>query len=93
MALALASPAFAQTMYRCDDGGRTIYSDKPCLNGIEVKQLTPLGNPTSEQLARARMKERANEQRAMTAAKAERAATDDRLAKCVKGGTAQTCAP
>ncbi len=107
VAMALAAPATAQTMYRCEDGGRTIYSDKPCLNGTEVKQMAPNGNPTAEQLAKARMKERASEQRMITAARDERAAkgeargaatgaapsaTGAKNAKCGSGAAAN-CAP
>ena len=69
-ALVMASPVSAQTMYRCHDLGKTIYSDKPCLNGDEVKQIAPNGNPTAEFIARVRGKERADEQRAITAARA-----------------------
>ena len=93
-ALALASPASAQTMYRCLDLGRTIYSDKPCLNGDEVRQIAPNGNPTEEYLARTRKKERADEQRAITAARAaKRDAALGTAAKCVKGATAAGCEP
>ena len=94
-ALAIASPVSAQTMYRCYDLGKTIYSDKPCLNGDEVRQIAPNGNPTAEYLARVRMKERADEQRAIMAARA--AKHDAELAKapkCVKGSApAPGCEP
>ena len=93
-ALAIASPAAAQTMYRCLDLGRTIYSDRPCLNGDEVRQIAPNGNPTEEYLARMRMKDRSDEQRAITAARAaERDVQMGKLAKCVKSATAPGCAP
>ena len=93
-ALAIASPVSAQTMYRCHDLGRTIYSDKPCLNGDEVKQIAPNGNPTEEYLARVRMKERADEQRAIMAARAaKRDAELAKVAKCVKGATPPGCEP
>src|SRR4029450_8233880 len=81
-ALVIAAPASAQTMYRCLDLGKTIYSDKPCLNGDEVKQIMPNGNPTAEYLARVRGKERAEEQRAISAARA--AKRDAELAKLAK---------
>jgi hypothetical protein len=80
-ALAIASPASAQTMYRCLDLGRTIYSDKPCLNGDEVRQIAPNGNPTAEYLARSRMKVRLEEQRAITARAAKRDAEIGKAAK------------
>ena len=93
-AFAIASPASAQTMYRCLDLGRTIYSDKPCLNGDEVRQIAPNGNPTAEYLARSRMKDRLDEQRAITAARAaKRDAEIGKVAKCVKGTTAPGCEP
>ena len=93
-ALAIASPASAQTMYRCLDLGRTIYSDKPCLNGDEVKQIAPNGNPTAETLARLRMKDRMDEQRAITAARAaKRDAEYAKIAKCVKGAAVPGCDP
>jgi hypothetical protein len=93
-ALAIASPASAQTMYRCLDLGRTIYSDKPCLNGDEVRQIAPNGNPSAEYLERSRMKNRMDEQRAITAARAvKRDAEIGKVAKCVKGATAPGCEP
>ena len=93
-ALAIASPASAQTMYRCLDLGKTIYSDKPCLKGDEVRQIAPNGNPTAEQLARLRMKDRVEEHRAITAARAaKRDAEMGKAAKCVKGATASGCEP
>jgi len=91
-ALAIASPASAQTMYRCYDQGRTIYSDQPCLNGDEVRQIAPNGNPTAEYLARVRMKERADEQRSIAAARAaKRDAEAGKDAKCAKGVAAPGC--
>ena len=90
-ALAVAAPASAQTMYRCLDLGRTVYSDKPCLNGEEVRQIAPNGNPTQEQLERARMKARLDEQRAIIAARAKRDAETGKTTKCVKGSTVQGC--
>jgi hypothetical protein len=93
-ALAIASPVSAQTMYRCQDLGKTIYTDKPCLNGDEVKQMSPNGNPTAEYVARVRMKMRADEQRAITAARvANRDAETGKVAKCVKGATSPSCEP
>jgi len=88
-AFAVASPASAQTMYRCLDLGKTIYSDKPCLNGEEVRQIAPNGNPTEEQLARVRMKARMEDQRALTAGRAaKREAEAAKTVKCVKGAPA-----
>jgi len=91
-ALAIASPASAQTMYRCLDLGKTIYSDQPCLNGDEVKQIAPNGNPTAEYLSRLRMKNRMEEERANAAARtAKRDATTGKVANCVKGATSPGC--
>ena len=90
-ALAIASPASAQTMYRCLDLGRTVYADKPCLNGDEVRQIAPNGNPTAEELARSRMKDRLDQQRTITAARAKRDAEIAKAAKCVKGATTPGC--
>ena len=93
-ALAIASPASAQTMYRCLDLGKTIYSDKPCLNGAEIRQIAPNGNPTEEQVARLRVKARLDEQRAIEAARvAKRDAENRKLAKCIKGAADAGCEP
>jgi hypothetical protein len=93
-ALLIATPAAGQTMYRCHDLGKTIYSDKPCLNGDEVKQLGPNGNPTPEYLARLRMKERVEEQRARNVAvAARRDAHAAKLAECEKNTVATVCKP
>ena len=93
-ALVMAAPVGAQTMYRCHDLGKTVYSDKPCLNGDEIKQLTPNGNPTPEHLARLRMKARVEEQRAMNATVAAR--RDERVLKtagCESSATPTVCKP
>jgi len=93
-ALVIAAPVSAQTMYRCHDLGKTVYSDKPCLNGDEIKQLAPNGNPTPEYLARLRMKARADEQRAMNVTvAAKRDAQAAKLAECEKSATATVCKP
>jgi hypothetical protein len=88
-------------MYRCHDLGKTIYSDKPCLNGEEVKQLQPNGNPTAQYLARMRVKDRMEEQRtrgdeqrarsAAVAAKREAHAAE--LAACRKSTVSTVCMP
>ena len=93
LALAIASPASAQTMYRCLDLGRTIYSDKPCLNGDEVRQIARNGNPTAEYLARSRMKDRLDERAITAAGAAKREAEIGKVAKCGKGATAPGCEP
>lgn len=71
-ALASAPMAFGQTTYKCQDGGNTVYSDRPCLAGVEVKRMAPNGGPTREDLARARMKARADEMRGSAEKQAEK---------------------
>ena len=93
-AVVIAAPVSAQTMYRCHDLGKTVYSDKPCLNGDEIKQLSPNGNPTPEYLARLRMKSRVEEQRAMNASvAAKRDPHSAKVAECEKSTTATVCKP
>jgi len=65
LALLLSAAASAQTMYRCQDNGKTIYSDKPCLTGVEVKRMGPNGGPTPEDVAKGRMRFDAERQREM----------------------------
>jgi hypothetical protein len=59
-----AAAAQAQTMFKCQDGGRTVYSDRPCWSGTEVKRMTPSGAATPEDVARAQMKSRDQERSA-----------------------------
>jgi hypothetical protein len=61
--LLVAGASFAQTMYRCENNGKVEYSDKPCLEGVEVKRLAPDGGPTPEDRARAQMRAKAEQQR------------------------------
>jgi len=56
--LLCAASAHAQTMYKCQDGNRTVYSDRPCWSGTEVKRMTHTGAPTPEEIAKAQMKTR-----------------------------------
>ena len=69
--LLVCAGAHGQTMFKCHDQGKIVYSDKPCLNGVEIKQLRPDGSPSAEELGRARMKARAEEQRALNAERAK----------------------
>ena len=69
--LLVCAGAHGQTMFKCHDQGKIVYSDKPCLNGVEIKQLRPDGGPSAEELGRARMKARAEEQRALNAERAK----------------------
>jgi hypothetical protein len=61
--LLAAGASLAQTMYRCENNGKVEYSDKPCLEGVEVKRLAPDGGPTAEDRARAQMRAKAEQQR------------------------------
>ena len=54
VALAFSAGTGAQTMYRCQDAGKTVYSDKPCSTGVEVKRLGPNGGLTPEDMAKSR---------------------------------------
>lgn len=54
----LAAPAVAQTIYKCNVGGRIQYTDVGCANGPEVKRMAPDGGPTPEDRARAQMRMR-----------------------------------
>jgi len=56
-AAALTPAAPAQTMFRCDDAGKTVYQDRPCLAGTE-RRMTASGGQTAEDVARARMRDR-----------------------------------
>jgi len=65
LALMLSPAASAQTMYKCQDSGKTMYSDKPCFTGVEVKRMTPSGGVTPEEIAKSRMRADAERQREM----------------------------
>ena len=84
--LVLAANAQAQTMFRCQDGNRTVYSDRPCWSGTEVKRMTPTGAPTPEEVAKSQMKARDHDraaskaQAAPDAAAARKTAPADRSA-------------
>lgn len=56
IALLLSTAVWGQTMYKCQDGGKTVYSDKPCTAGVEVKRLGPNGGPTPEEMSKNRMR-------------------------------------
>ena len=66
----IAHGAAAQTMFKCQDGSRVVYSDKPCFEGIEVKRMTASGGRTPEDIAKAQMKAREEERNSARAAKA-----------------------
>src|SRR5262249_11418159 len=93
-ALAIAAPASAQTMYRCYDLGRTIYSDKPCLNGDEVKQMAQHANPPKKRGGRGGKNARGEERRPTAGAPpAKRDGEMGRAARCVRAPPAPGCDP
>jgi len=53
--------AAAQTMYRCSEGGKTVYQGTPCASGTE-KRIAADGGPTREDVERARMRAHAAQQ-------------------------------
>lgn len=76
--LLLSSTAAAQTMYRCQDGAKVIYSDRPCLTGVEVKRLARDGGPSAEEREKARMKSKAEEEKQRQAERTQRALAKER---------------
>ena len=48
-----ADASLAQSIYRCEAGGKTTYSDRPCESG-SMRKVSPDGQPTAEQRAAAR---------------------------------------
>jgi hypothetical protein len=69
----LSSTVAAQTtMYRCQDGAKVIYSDRPCFTGVEVKRLAPNGGPTREDVEKARMKSKVEEEKQRQEERAQR---------------------
>ena len=53
IALSLASSAFSQTMYRCKQGGKTVFSERPCGKSAEAVDLpgyvpAPAGQQTQD---------------------------------------------
>lgn len=78
VALMLSSTAAAQTMYRCQDGAKVVYSDRPCLSGVEVKRIAPNGGPTREEVEKARMKSRVEEEKQRQEERAQRNVAKER---------------
>ncbi len=44
-------PVSAQTAYRCDQGGQTVYSDKPCPSGSDSKAVAPTQDSAEQKAA------------------------------------------
>lgn len=74
----LSSTAAAQTMYRCQDGAKVIYSDRPCMAGVEVKRLAPGGGPPREEVEKARMKAKVEEEKQRQDERTQRALAKER---------------
>ncbi|WP_156861411.1 DUF4124 domain-containing protein [Casimicrobium huifangae] len=45
------TPATAQTAFRCDQNGQTVYSDKPCPAGAAGKAVTPTHDSAAQKSA------------------------------------------
>lgn len=45
------TPAVAQTAFRCDQGGQTVYSDKPCPAGETGKAVAPTHDSAAQKAA------------------------------------------
>ena len=60
----LATPAFADDIYRCTAGKKTIYQDKPCANARVIENVNALP-PTPEEQAKALERARRDQQRVM----------------------------
>lgn len=74
LGLAVAVPAHAQTMFKCENAaGKIEYSDRPCWSGTEVKRMTPTGGPTKEEIERVRMRAAVQEREAQQTRKAAQA--------------------
>lgn len=65
-------------MYRCQDGTKVIYSDRPCLTGVEVKRLAPNGGQTREDMEKARMRAKVEEEKQRQDERAQRALAKER---------------
>lgn len=53
-----AAPAWAQSLYRCQEGSRTTYSDRACTTGPAVRMQVEVGPSIEEQsAARSRLKQ------------------------------------
>ena len=53
MMIIVTNTSLAQSIYRCEAGGKTTYSDRPCAAGT-MRKISPDGQPTAEQRAAAR---------------------------------------
>ena len=62
-AMVFALPAAAE-VYRCESGGATVYSDKPCTSGVQ-KELAVPAPPSAAQRAAAEKRQRADQAKAL----------------------------
>lgn len=51
VAMMALTPVAAQTAYRCDQGGQTVYSDKPCPPGDGGKAVAPTQDSAAQKAA------------------------------------------
>jgi len=70
--LCAAMPAFA--VYKCESGGKTVYSDAPCPGGREI-EVTPAADPAAAARTVARQKEEAER---LSSARHKREAQEER---------------
>lgn len=76
----LAAPATAQTAFRCDGNGKTVYSDTPCPPGNTAKAIAPTQETPAQKAAA---------QAASTQARQDNAYIDKRLDERYKRETAR----
>ncbi len=58
LVLSMPCLVFAQTAFRCDEGGKTVYSEKPCAAGVAGQAIVS----TQDTEAQRRQTEKANAQ-------------------------------
>jgi len=71
--LSAAMPAFA--VYKCESGGKTVYSDAPCPGGREL-EIAPAADPAAATRTLARQKEEAER---LASARHKREAQEERV--------------
>src|SRR4030095_15887262 len=80
--LFMALPVHAQTLYRCQDGQKVTYADRPCVAGAE-KQIPVDGRPSAEEAraAKARQQRRLEQEQAQRLVRERRKAEDRKTIK------------
>lgn len=90
--ICLASQAAAGTIYKCQEGGRISYHDRPCGQGALVLHVQAAPAPAPEALERlARERARLQEIEHARAARAERAARDRARAQRAAAAQRRRC--